>query len=117
MWGEGCTRTAVVTAPVMRRGGGMYTTMVNAPVDCLFLVFQISVSEARLQEMHSVHQVAQFLMPLLMQGLSTQRLQLVREHRSGQAPRRGHQDFYQVRLPHNAIWGVATRQQGWPPSA
>ena len=116
MWGAGCTHTAVVTAPVMRRGGGMYTCMVNAPVDCIFLVFQPSVSEARVQEMHRLHQVAQFLMPLR-QGLSTQRLQLVREQPTGQAPQRGHQDFYQVRLPHNAICGVATRLQGWPPSA
>ena len=93
----------------------MYTCMMNAPADCLILVFQISVGEARIQEMHRVHQIAQFLKPLL-QGHSTQRLQLAREQHTG-APQRGHQDFYQVRLPHNAICGVATRQQGWPPSA
>jgi len=79
-------------------------------------VFQVSVGESRFQEMHRLHQRAQFLKPGL-PGHFTQRLQLaVGEQQTG-APQRGHQDFYQVRLPDKAICGVATRQQAWPPSA
>ena len=69
----------------MRRGGGMYTCMVNAPVDCLLLVFQPSVGEARVQEMDRLHQIAQFLKPRL-RGHSTQRLQFAREQHTGAPP-------------------------------